>query len=225
VLTEEQLERLSPPVPTISGRIVFDGTSETCGGAYGLLETNRYVSLLEDGRVDSGFGFDGGLPHPRLGVVALTVDARGRLLVLGRYRSGEEEPEDEWRVRRLLPNGSPDPTFGRNGTAVPSVPVRGTLTDLAVDRRGRVTLAGYWTNWLHQRFTMLLTQLTSSGHREPRFGGRGFTRTEFVPANAVGLQASVDSKGRVLVGGTTSDLNPLGEGISGLAFARYLGGR
>ncbi|HET7509155.1 MAG TPA: hypothetical protein VFJ65_02800 [Solirubrobacterales bacterium] len=219
VLTEEQLERLAPPAVSRDRRIALDGASGGYCGIRGPAESNRLLALLGEGRVDGGFGSNGGLSLPALTIAAVSFDSRGRLLVVGRRSASpaREAQGGEWRVRRLLRNGSPDPSFGRNGTAAPKLPPEATLSHLAVDRRGRVVLAG---SALQASF-LLVTRLSPSGHREPGFGRHGFTLTNMRTEETPGLQVTVDRRGRALVGGAIGDFTGSTYLIDGLAFARY----
>ncbi|HET8954490.1 MAG TPA: hypothetical protein VFN18_02400 [Solirubrobacterales bacterium] len=225
VVSEGQIERAASLVLSPAGRIAFDGASGGYCGFRGPAESGKLVALLADGRFDPGFGESGGLPHPKFeAVTALSFDPSGRLLVLGRLsdtaplEGGIADPA--WRVKRLLPNGQPDLTFGHGGTASPKLPPRAILEGLAIDGRGRIALAGYdirGGDGAPRRF--LLTRLSPAGKREPNFGRRGLEAIGFPKKQAAALAVSA-ARGGLLVGGILGD--PRFLDIEGLAFARYL---
>jgi uncharacterized delta-60 repeat protein len=225
VVSESQIERASSLVISPTGQIAFDGASGGYCGFRGPAETGKLLALLADGRFDPGFGESGGLPHPKLeAVTALSFDPSGRLLALGRLsdtaplEGGIADPA--WRVKRLLPNGQPDLTFGHGGTASPKLPPRAILEGLAIDGRGRIALAGYdirGGDGAPRRF--LLTRLSPAGKREPSFGRRGLAAIGFPKKEAAALAVSA-ARGGLLVGGILGD--PRFLEIEGLAFARYL---
>jgi uncharacterized delta-60 repeat protein len=226
VLTDEQTERISPPALGPSGRIGFEAASGGYCGFRGPAESGKLVSLLADGRADAGFGSNGGRPHPNLAPVTdVSFDSQGRLLALGqRPETAELEGgvgNAEWRVRRLLPDGKPDPSFGRDGSASPALPPYAHLEDLTVDGRGRVALAGYRTDEWGERTRFLLTRLSGNGRREPGFGHGGWIATRFPSGEAAAIEVMADARSRLLVGGIMGDPRFLES--RGLAFARYLG--
>ena len=118
------------------------------------------------GRLDRSFGDGGRVLLPLGGTGSLSgwvhdaaVDSRGRTVVSG--LSGGRR-----FVRRFLPGGLPDPGFGTEGVVVePASPEVGNA--IAVDRRGRVVLAGY------ERGAVTLVRLREDGARDNSFGSGG----------------------------------------------------
>jgi uncharacterized delta-60 repeat protein len=225
VFTLAKVERPSPPAVSPTGGIVFDGASGYCWPR-GPGETGRLVGVQSDGRLDPGFGSNGGRPHPSLQKITdVAFDSRGRLLVMGRRPETAELEggigDPEWRVRRLLPDGKPDPSFGPNGSASPKLPPQAHLEDLAVDGRGRIALTGYRTDKWGEHARLLLTRLSGSGAREPGFGHGGWVVTRFPTGDAAGIEVTADARNRLLVGGILGD--PRFSESRGLAFARYAG--
>ncbi|HVD39437.1 MAG TPA: hypothetical protein VNC16_00340 [Solirubrobacterales bacterium] len=226
VLTDEGTERISPPVLDPSGRIGFEAASGGYCGFRGPAESGKFVSLLADGQPDAGFGSNGGRPHPNLTPVTdVAFDSRGRLLALGqRPETAELEGgigDPEWRVRRLLSDGRPDPSFGRDGSASPKLPPQAHLEDLTIDHRGRIALAGYRTDKWNMNARFLLTRLSRDGRREPGFGRGGWAVTRFLAGEAAAIEVTADGRDRLLVGGILGD--PRYSESNGLAFARFSG--
>lgn len=223
VFTQPKAERPSPPAVSPSGSVAFDGAGGYCWPR-GPEETGQLFALQGNGRLDPGFGNNGGRPHPSLQKIThVAFDSRGRLLVLGRRPETAELGggigDPEWRVRRLLASGLPDPSFGRSGSASPKLPPRAHLEDLAIDGSGRIALAGWTTDKRGMNVRFLLTRLSGSGRREPKFGGRYWAATGFPQGEAAALQVAVDARGRLLTGGILGD--PRSTENNGLAFARF----
>lgn len=225
VITLPGVERPSPPVLSPTGGIAFDGANGYCWPR-GPEEAGRLFALQDNGQLDPSFGSAGARPHPSLQkVTALAFDSRGRLLVLGRRPETAELEggigNPEWRVRRLLADGKPDPTFGRNGSSSPLLPPQAHMEDLAIDRHGRITLAGFRTDASGMNTRFLVTRLSGSGRREPRFGHNGWVVTRFPGTEAAAIALRVTGRDRLLVGGIMGD--PRFEESRGLAFARLSG--
>jgi uncharacterized delta-60 repeat protein len=225
VSTLPGVERPTPPALSPSGSIAVDGAGGYCWPR-GPEETGQLYEFQSDGRLNPGFGSNGGRPHPSLQKITdVAFDSRGRLLMLGRRPETAELEggigDPEWRIRRLLANGSPDPGFGRNGSASPKLPPRAHLEDLEIDGSGRIAVAGWTTDKWGMNVRFLLTRLSDSGRREPKFGGRGWTAAVFPQGEAAALQVAVDAHGRLLSGGILGD--PRSNENKGLAFARLSG--
>lgn len=115
-----------------------------------------------DGSLDRSFGQSGfaKLVRPRLGgavglvhgqAEAVTVDRQGRVVLAGfRFRDATSQVRYPVLVR-LLPNGAPDRSFGRNGVVTPShVPHDGEwFSDVIVEAGGRIVAVGGRTQ-LHE---------------------------------------------------------------------------
>lgn len=173
-------------------------------------------------------------------VQGVSVDPMGRILALS---ADSKDVDGDWVshevVRRYLPDGSPDPSFGRDGKAEVRLPGKLTTNargfDLAVDPAGRPVVAGVPESadpsphplW-HP--PLLVTRLTSSGRPDRTFGAGGTTTTNFDarlystqgggPGAAVDVAA--DARDRVTVAGrltctpTSRPCRPF--------LVRYLGG-
>lgn len=119
------------------------------------------LRYLANGKLDPGFGDGGKTPIPGLFVVDLTVDHSDRILLAANGPKDLLCESCGARVMRLLPDGSPDPSFGEAGVVSPdfgfdplpfppnftgqsgkSVVSPPTAAKLRVDRSGRIVLAG-----------------------------------------------------------------------------------
>jgi uncharacterized delta-60 repeat protein len=125
--------------------------------AYRGRRTLRLIAIGPEGSPEPGFGA-GGAANVRLpSVVGLHtelagVDAKGRLLLAGYVGSPTSEPEkgqprSSFVVARLLPDGRPDPSFGKHGWLFTHLPGRRELTstDATLDPEGRLLLGGIVT--------------------------------------------------------------------------------
>src|SRR5262249_8719027 len=76
---------------------------------------------------------------------AVAVDAQGRTIVAGFAQFGATDYD--FAVTRLKLDGSPDPTFGNNGTKTIAFDLGGghddRATSVAIDAQGRIVVAGY----------------------------------------------------------------------------------
>jgi uncharacterized delta-60 repeat protein len=142
------------------GRIVVAGYTY----AYEHFVLLRYKA---DGSLDAGFG-DAGIaratfPGASMTAGGLVIDAAGRLVVVG---SAYRDWKYQLALARLLSDGTPDPTFGGNGTSTVSVIGWATVVGaaLALQDDGSAIVAGrvesYPTEGLLARFKMA----PESGH-------------------------------------------------------------
>jgi uncharacterized delta-60 repeat protein len=149
--------------------------------------TSEVFRFLPDGRLDTSFGEEGrirlGSADANFGLVGLAVDPQGRVVVaaINGYESGHFG-----RVGRLLPNGSPDPTFGSGGMVEPDlhIPLLAqsdssptSVTSLTVDGQDRILIAGSASRSTGThcpiRGSGYLAGLDSSGALDASFGNGG----------------------------------------------------
>ncbi len=226
VVADEQVESVRGLATNGLGQILYaSSTGGQCGFRGPAMEQN-FVSLLGDGQLNPSFGTGGGPLHPPLSVRSIAFDRQGRLLVLGdRVLLGETQ-EEQPGIRRLLPNGSPDPSFGHDGSVAPNLPAEAELLDLAVDGRGRVLLAGRLSGTFSlrpaiQRSEFLVTRLSAAGEVDHGFGHNGFVESGFGRGtSATADEIIVDGRGRIVAAGSVK--SPDIPGHHGIAVARYL---
>ncbi|HET8813501.1 MAG TPA: hypothetical protein VFM51_00920 [Solirubrobacterales bacterium] len=165
-------------------------------------------------------------------LTSLAVDRRNRIVIL--TTSGPPEGGGiSQQLSRLLPDGSPDPEFGRYsqsaGTEPAPGPPGGRFFAVTTDARNRIILAG--SAQRHEGRLVphgfLATRLNAAGKTQTWFGRDGAAKVAFGKlTDATATQVHVDSRGRIVLGGTviTLRLNQTPTGY-GLAFARLLSGR
>ena len=159
------------------------------GGAY----TAILVRFNADGSRDTTFGTGGVVlvsPGPLAWVTAMTVDPHGRILV------GDVKPTPFGGppvLRRFLPDGRPDPTFGVGGAAPLSLAGHvAWLSDVHVDDQGRIVCYGDNSSRLDpwrnpgDAWSPGVVRLRDDGSLDPTFGTGG------------GVVLSHDNSGRAL---------------------------
>ena len=123
------------------------------------------LRLLPDGALDPSFGEDGlatvgsGAADPNAGALTMVTLGDGDIL-LGGYA------DHDLALARLLPGGSPDPSFGRHGLATARIVAQATA--LAPRPDGSVLAVGYGAR--HDRRENLLLHFESDGTLDPIFG-------------------------------------------------------
>jgi uncharacterized delta-60 repeat protein len=213
-----ELDCLSPSAAALQpdGGVVVAGTVG-CGGEAGSMWAT-VMRLDPAGRLDRSFGGDGsrsfGFGHCASGS-AVAVQADGRIVV-GGGDGGCYENRSPFRVARFHPNGSFDRSFGRRGRAAVrfEAPVS-NLRDLAIDREGRIVLAGNsgtpaTFSRRRARWALAVARLRANGRPDDRFGvhGRRATRSSDARGSLIAEAVTLLPGGRiVLAGSSTSPLD------------------
>lgn len=223
-----------PYLPRLSanGNVVYVSTPEArCANFDGHSQGGAPVAsiLSPGGGLLSRFPVSPVSPFiPR--VNSLVVDRRNRIVLLETAAPPEGGGIQQW-VRRFLPDGTPDPEFGPPLWSEPGVAPAPNLagrhfTALATDRRNRVILVGSAPRrespWLVST-GFVAVRFNAAGKQQSGFGFNGVAKARFGRrAGARPTHVHVDSRGRIVVGGTIgAPWLPTGYG---LAFARFLSG-
>lgn len=190
------------------------------GGSAGL------ARLTESGTPQTSFGSEGSVSG---GFAQAKVEPDGSTVVIERLPWRKGGPARS-RVRRLLPNGSPDLSFGTNGRTLLSFPgeFRNGLTSLAIGPDGGILLAGVnSTERQHRdpggnldrtyRSHWLLMRLNPGGQLDRSFGRSGRIATRFGALIVGGPVLLPDPRGGTLV--VSRYRSPSGK--HGFAVARY----
>ncbi|NTX57261.1 hypothetical protein HR086_38780 [Myxococcus sp. CA039A] len=162
--------------------------------------------------LDVSFGSQG-LGLPALGLSAVSINAMavtpdGKWILAG--STGSAGLRDVL-VARLLPDGTPDVSFGTQGTRVIDVCDGDDYVDaVTVLSDGRVVLAGGAiadTNSCTARNyqSLLLVRLTDTGALDTTFGTTGVRTFQLSAGNATLHALTVDSRGRVVGAGTVQN--------------------
>jgi uncharacterized delta-60 repeat protein len=207
-------------IATISGlvtghdgeTIVAASTPSTCedGG------DGRIIDLRPDGLPEVEFASAGSRDLPGMSTTSVTVDHRGRILVMGQRGETSFTP-----VLRLEASGKLDRGFGRTGEAKIRLGSLDQIGLLATDRHNRVILGGTLgpnpAKSSHGR--LMAIRLTVSGHLDRSFANAGRVATAFGAASQPRARGMlIDRRGRLVLAGL--NWNSRTE-ESGYGLARY----
>lgn len=159
------------------------------------------------GTLDPSFG-TGGVVDLSIGRTAVQYATAsvtlpdGRTVVAG-YTGSGWSLEGDFALVRLLPDGSPDPSFGTGGSAVVDFGGKDAAYSLALTPDGGIVVAGQTTDSNPSGYAV--ARLTADGVLDPSFSGDGRLIGTFGPnltysrANGVAVLPG----GEILVAGTT----------------------
>lgn len=157
------------------------------------------AAQAEPGALDPGFG-SAGLVLADPGSVSfqsLAVQPDGKVLALD---TGNDTQSFE-RVLRFMPDGTPDPSFGKNGASEPVASPAFWTRKLALQPDGKIVLAGYSNN------DFAVARLMPDGKLDPDFDGdtgtgNGVVHTVVTLGNDMPDAVQVDKQGRIVVAGS-----------------------
>lgn len=143
------------------------------GGALVLSETSSLARFLPDGGLDTGFGEGGFVTADVWGALAMAVAPGGKIVTVGDHRTRRGEG-DLYEVRRYLPGGRPDPTFGKHGSVVIPAPrlEPGQGEGVVVEPNGRVIVLTRLSD--DERSAIGAIRLTPRGKIDRSYGKRGY---------------------------------------------------
>gem|GEM_PF-920472 len=130
---------------------------------------------------------------------ALVPDADGRVILAG-YATLEDR--ERFGLMRLLPDGTPDPSFGANGQVLTDF---GTSIQranaLALQPDGKIVAAGFIRTGKDADFA--LARYLPDGTPDPSFGTNGLVTTKIDSLSDVIWDIALQSNGRIVVCGST----------------------
>jgi uncharacterized delta-60 repeat protein len=177
-----------------NGKILVAGYAVN---AYTDIALARYNS---DGVLDPTFG-TGGIVTTAIQFYdkahAITIDSNGKILVAGQGRSSD------FALVRYNSYGVLDNTFGTGGivtTDITSYSYGDKFHDITIDSNGKILAAGYVDDGSNSNFA--LVRYNSNGSLDTSFGGGdGKVTTDFGSGDDFGRAMTIDSSGKILVGG------------------------
>jgi uncharacterized delta-60 repeat protein len=200
-------DRARAVVVDSSGRIVVVGETSA------IMETRPDFALtryLEDGTLDTAFGIGGKVitdfgsqePFPK----DLTLDAVGRIIVVGTTTNNYMGTNADFVVGRYLPDGSLDPSFGVGGKVtmdIGELSRQDWATAVTVDSMSRILVAGRHDCQTGYPNKYVLARYLDNGTLDPSFGTGGLVIADFGYAIVPGYVTAVmlDATGRIVVGG------------------------
>ncbi len=184
-----------------AGGTVIDSIS---GG--GLTDVGESIALLPDGRI-----IVAGVSYPTFSVPG-GLGAVGPALGVARFNS----------------NGTPDRTFGMNGSieaAQIGVPFYDLAYSVAVQPDGKIVCAsGSIVNESTGQTAFAVVRLDSNGTIDNTFGSSGVASTFIAGGDStedVGYSVAVESDGKIVVAGLSGGELPSNAGITSIAVARF----
>ncbi|MFP4296166.1 MAG: hypothetical protein ACLFQH_10130, partial [Halothiobacillaceae bacterium] len=208
---------------TPNGRLVLAGTADIDG-------TPRFSVLryLANGNLDTTFATDGktelvfSTANLEEVAEAVTIDPDGRILIAGHVitSTGEQVPA----MIRLLPNGSPDPSFGPNADGrvlVDGLPGNAVVRAIGLDSQERIVVTGAGRTLLGDQ-DIFTARMHSNGELDTSFSSTGWTLTPIGESVDYGQALVVLPDNRIVVTGGACDSDDCGpDGRYNFAFARY----
>jgi uncharacterized delta-60 repeat protein len=165
-----------------------------------LLISQAAIAKPQPGELDRSFGGDGVVNTRVNGMKAyaasVAIDPNNRIVAAGSNTNG-------FQLARYRPNGGLDPSFSGDGMAsVAFHNIDPVGASVAIGKGGTVTVAG-GTCRNTARCQVTVARLTPDGELDPAFGNGGKVTIRFGWATENGLSMALDSRGRVVVAGTT----------------------
>lgn len=193
-----------------------DGKAVLAGREFGAVSGSSLFDIAvarlnPDGTRDPSFGGGDGVVYLDLQgqqdeAAAVAVDSAGRIVVAG--RSWVVLGNSDAVVVRLLPDGSPDPSFGNQGVVVLNLRSNfDAAYGLALQADGALLVAG---SYQPSVLTPWLARLRADGTRDRRFGRKGLVIPKL---SGAWYDLTVQPDGRIVTAG---------EVLAELTVARYL---
>ncbi|KQV11986.1 MULTISPECIES: hypothetical protein [unclassified Kitasatospora] len=196
------------------GRIMVAGFTSTTASRSS--RDFALVAYCPDGSLDTSFGQDGARPgvvvtdlaggRDQLG--GMTLDERGRIVVVGSADLGAGRGGGSLAIARYWPDGRLDEKFG--GGIVVTPMAADDLLDLAIavaiDHRGRITVGGSADANAGGPFDLALARYNPDGSLDAGFGTGGKVLTNVGPGQTdEDLRGLVIQRsGKILIGGSTA---------------------
>lgn len=144
-------------------------------------------------------------------VSAAAIDSQGRIVVVGSHKIGSG-PDHDFRIVRLTPQGALDGSFIREVSFdVANSDWRDEALAVAIDATDRIVVAGSANTSNIGDVEFGIARLLPTGTLDPAFNNGGKRRIpyEVIPGRsfAIATAMSIDSAGRIVIGGNVLDLN------------------
>jgi uncharacterized delta-60 repeat protein/uncharacterized repeat protein (TIGR01451 family) len=195
------------------GKIVVSGYSFTPNPLLAFIAVARYN---DNGTLDGTFGTGGKVTTasgPVLAGYALAIQGDRKIIVGGNFFNGTNY---DIALARYNVDGTLDSTFGTAGIATTDGGQWEIVTAMALDRSGKIVVAGATTpDHYETTADLLVARYNTDGTPDLTFSGDGRASTD-IGAGDVAYAVRVDALGRVVVAGQTA-----GAGGRDFVVARY----
>jgi uncharacterized delta-60 repeat protein len=162
------------------------------------------IRYRADGVPDGGFG-DGGVVTAAGfdSAAGVAVLRNGKIIVGGSIQNGGES---DFALLRYQSDGSLDEGFGDEGVAILDLGARDRLRSLAVQRNGKIVMAGDFAAPFEEGTDFVVARFDAAGVLDASFGDAGLVTTglnEFDDTTAVAILRN----GKIIVAGTTAEFD------------------
>ena len=179
------------------GAIILAGKRQFDDGTTSLV----LVRLTANGMLDTSFGDGGFSIDPSIslnGANAAVVQPDGNIVIGGHQR----QIKDDCMLRRYLPNGSLDTSFGASGTVVVSQSCS-FIYALALQPNGKIVGVGAFNTSFLGFADLPVLRLNPDGSPDASFGSNGLRLFSIGTMNDAGLGVALRPSGRIVIGGYT----------------------
>jgi uncharacterized delta-60 repeat protein len=180
------------------------------------------------GDLDPGFGVGGKLLVDFNGSTDIAEDIAvqpdGKLVVVGLTYVDNDFSNEDFAVLRLMPDGTPDPSFGVNGRVTTDFPnLAAVASSVVVQPDGKIVVAG----GAFPLFTFLgdfeLVRYNPDGTLDTSFGVGGIVTTSFPGQGSYAFDVALQPDGRIVAAGTDFvNFSSQQSSNTDFALARYL---
>ncbi|HEX5008806.1 MAG TPA: delta-60 repeat domain-containing protein [Planctomycetota bacterium] len=192
-----------------------------------LLSLSASAQLLP-GDLDPSFGVGGKLMLDFNGSTDIAEDVAvqpdGKLVVVGLTYVDNDFSNEDFAVLRLMPDGTPDPSFGVNGRVTTDFPgLAAVASAVVVQPDGKLVVAG----GAFPLFTFLgdfeLVRYNPDGSLDTSFGVGGIVTTSFPGQGSYAFDVALQPDGKIVAAGTDYvNFSSQQSSNTDFALARYL---
>jgi uncharacterized delta-60 repeat protein len=154
-------------------------------------------SRASDGDVDLAFGNRGAVTLDFM-ATSMGLQPDGQIVIAG-FKPGLSS---DLIVARYNSNGSRDLAFGIQGIAQTGIIGNGETIPMAVQRDGKIVVAGSMRNISNRQFSSVLVRLNPDGFFDPTFGSDGKSILESMGTSGRASAIAIQPDGKIIVAGT-----------------------
>jgi uncharacterized delta-60 repeat protein len=199
-----------------TGRIVAVGYGK---GYYSNSEAFTLYGLTSDGAMDNDFGLEFAMTYTKSQDMAIQGDGK---IVVGGYTRTDYSQDEDFLLARYNTDGSLDTSFGKNGLSIVDI---GLTYDEAnvieIQSDGKILLAGDTCDDTHMNCQMGMARFNTNGSLDTSFGVGGIITTKAGKDMFVINDITLQSDGKIILGGTGYNAGGSGFPDSDFILVRY----